>query len=493
MAFVDDYNTINFVDLPSETTPIDANNLNKMDKQIKKVTTSASAIDTELTDIRVGVDGVTYNTAGTAVREQVSSLKEDLGGLERKTLGKNFNLNLPSDLNPLDATANMPEEFATMWTRNVYPSGNNLVKNIIIKSNVNGSVKIYLAKQNYDSTATILKEDVFSVKQGLNTFVPNEEWVVNEYDKIIVEPLTSGAIVYGASTYDFTLRYYPSSNTFGTTSVYGGFVVNLNKMSLNYKTQNIKVVSKDGNCDFSTVTDAVKNSIDGDIIYVKNGVYENEIIEAWGKNISIIGEDKLRTIIENSTGTYSTPALEMSVGYLSNLTIHAKNKNVTSKDSNGWSDYALHVEDDSLYENSLCLDNVILISDNQSALGMGTRGNATIEFSECEFYSEDYLPIWFHDTVSSSKVGETIVKFKNCIAYSKNEDKIMRVGCQRLENQHTTLIFTNNVFCTENGKNELYKTISWDTGSVSEKGNFNLMGYDKSVLCYENNIADLNY
>lgn len=48
------------------------------------MTTSASAIDTELTDIRVGADGVTYNTAGTAVREQVSSLKEDLGNIYSK-------------------------------------------------------------------------------------------------------------------------------------------------------------------------------------------------------------------------------------------------------------------------------------------------------------------------------------------------------------------------------------------------------------------------
>ena len=60
MAFVDDYNPINFVDLPSETTPIDANNLNKMDKQIKKLTTFTSTIDPE------------------EVEDKLSKLKEDI-------------------------------------------------------------------------------------------------------------------------------------------------------------------------------------------------------------------------------------------------------------------------------------------------------------------------------------------------------------------------------------------------------------------------------
>lgn len=53
MAFVDDYSPINFVDLPNETTPIDAENLNKMDSQIKKLSTFASTTDPETTKDRL--------------------------------------------------------------------------------------------------------------------------------------------------------------------------------------------------------------------------------------------------------------------------------------------------------------------------------------------------------------------------------------------------------------------------------------------------------
>ena len=60
MAFVDDYNTINFVDLPSETTPIDADNLNKMDRQIKKLTTFASTTDNLGLSVVNGKVNITY-------------------------------------------------------------------------------------------------------------------------------------------------------------------------------------------------------------------------------------------------------------------------------------------------------------------------------------------------------------------------------------------------------------------------------------------------
>lgn len=73
MAFVDDYNPINFVNLPSETTPIDADNLNKMDKQIKKLTTFASTLSEERFVYGVHIDGTDSNPK-TRVRYLVDAV-----------------------------------------------------------------------------------------------------------------------------------------------------------------------------------------------------------------------------------------------------------------------------------------------------------------------------------------------------------------------------------------------------------------------------------
>lgn len=96
------YSRINWENKPSTNTPINAENLNKMDAGIAAVTASeeetASKVavlegrvdeittlpegsttgDAELADIRVGADGVTYQNAGTAVRTQITNVKNDL-------------------------------------------------------------------------------------------------------------------------------------------------------------------------------------------------------------------------------------------------------------------------------------------------------------------------------------------------------------------------------------------------------------------------------
>lgn len=78
MTFVDDYSPINFVDLPNETTPIDAENLNKMDSQIKKLSTFASTTDPETTENRL-----------SGLEEKTNSLKEDLSNKITKFYASN--------------------------------------------------------------------------------------------------------------------------------------------------------------------------------------------------------------------------------------------------------------------------------------------------------------------------------------------------------------------------------------------------------------------
>jgi len=61
-------------------------------------------------------------------------------------------------------------------------------------------------------------------------------------------------------------------------------------------------VDDDGPADFHTIQEAVNNATTGDIIYVYNGTYyENIVVD---KSVSLVGEDRdLTTIDGNRTGT----------------------------------------------------------------------------------------------------------------------------------------------------------------------------------------------
>ena len=48
--------------------------------------------DAELQDIRVGADGTTYSNAGTAVREQITDLKQDISDLGLSVVNGKLNI-----------------------------------------------------------------------------------------------------------------------------------------------------------------------------------------------------------------------------------------------------------------------------------------------------------------------------------------------------------------------------------------------------------------
>lgn len=99
-----------------------------------------------------------------------------------------------------------------------------------------------------------------------------------------------------------------------------------------------KIVAKDGSGDFTTIQEAINSSktfpYQRVIIEIKNGVYKEKVhVYSWNPHVSLIGEDKDKTIItyddyfdkinlgRNSTFHTSTVLVEGDDFYASNLSI----------------------------------------------------------------------------------------------------------------------------------------------------------------------------
>ena len=167
---------------------------------------------------------------------------------------------------------------------------------------------------------------------------------------------------------------------------------------------NMIVVSKENDGDYDTVTKAVENAKDGDVIIVKPGVYQGEVIKAWSKTITINGYDKANTIIVNDTGDYRTPPLEMCSGSLRNLTIIA---NRNPKGFDGTPAYAIHIENNNMENKTMEIDNCHIISHVNFAIGCGLRKGCLLDIknSRLESYSELQGGLYVHDTDVDSMVG----------------------------------------------------------------------------------------
>ena len=160
------------------------------------------------------------------------------------------------------------------------------------------------------------------------------------------------------------------------------------------------IVDKSGCGDFTNINEAVDWIPNGSIVTItlKKGVYEEVVnINARFEEFTMIGESKYECIIINRTGIYkNSPFLVSGNFHLKNLTFMMTLENVngwypTYDTSNGILDtypgYALHIDWSSYNPNELTyglVENCYLYSEAFPAVGMGTNGNQTVEFLNCE-------------------------------------------------------------------------------------------------------------
>lgn len=210
-------------------------------------------------------------------------------------------------------------------------------------------------------------------------------------------------------------------------------------------------VSADGKGQYKTISDACKNAKNGDTIYIYNGVYY-ENIDIRDKKLSLIGESKENCILISNNDSYDNPPLEISKGYVTNITIYAqrlKNQLLPQKYN---PPYGVHIDFDYETKNNLTFSNCKIISDWNAACGIGMRNGFSLLFINCDIRanaSNNMGAIFFHDSTNKDLRGKSNLTFNGCNITAHN--KVLTVLSLGFDD-HVNVLFKNNYFMSDNSK-----------------------------------------
>ena len=73
------------------------------------------------------------------------------------------------------------------------------------------------------------------------------------------------------------------------------------------------IVDINGNGDFTSISECVNNANNNEKIFIKNGTYNNEIINCNSKKLTLVGESKNNVIIKNTTGSYASAPIMLFI------------------------------------------------------------------------------------------------------------------------------------------------------------------------------------
>ena len=414
--------------------------------------------DAELTDIRVGADGVTYNTAGTAVREQVSSLKEDLVKHEEY-----FN------------TIAEPKDYI------------NLLDGIETKSGyINQGTGEIIEASGYTATVDYIPctpEDTIHFYGG----IPNGliRWAIYNNDK----SFNRGYFFYLDDNGEYNFNYIATSFNYLRFSCDGLSVLanyGTEKVPKTYKVKKDAlpeiagtydyIVAKDGSGNFTSVTEACNVAKAGESIYIKSGVYDNEVIVGtWSKKLYLVGESAKDTIIKNSLGDYNRPPIQIGSGYLKNITFYSEYTGTQERGTGATMSYAVHSESDNLSNDNLTIEDCILISDYAPSFGMGMRGGCNVTLKNCYLKGTYSGALLFHDADNVSFVGEQNISVIDCVLYDTNNSYCIIMQSQEREGTIVNLEMIRNRLKTNNAKT--YGTHNYYGGTGGENDYLGLINF----------------
>ncbi len=296
----------------------------------------------------------------------------------------------------------------------------------------------------------------------------------------------------GLTKYAISFCFYSSDTNQPVKAPSGGWSISLHKFGKPTPDYTYKIVDSKGQGDYKNVVDAVANESPGTVIIILPGTYEGTI-EAFKKNIILVGVDRETCLLKSYDGRYEKPVINGSCGFFTNLTLHSEYvKGVSNEIGTASGAYAFHCEDEYGVGKTLEFRNCTLISDFFPALGMGVRKDFTCIIDNCELINNqvagrgNYVPqgslgaLYFHDSTGAK--GDSYVIVKDSTLKSKQANALCPYSLIGLFDNADK----NKVYCTFINNN--IDGQIWDRNGNAFTKNFVLTKDSKG-----NNLDRLNY
>ncbi len=210
------------------------------------------------------------------------------------------------------------------------------------------------------------------------------------------------------------------------------------------------VVAKNRNTRFATVKAAVAAIGERGTVIVMPGTYTGNV-QAWGKNVNLIGVDRETCILENHSSSYSAPPLEISAGIVKNVTIKARGTNAEGRGAGNTEPgaYGVHVEDNGLYGNLLKFENCYIYSDYNSAVGMGMRGGCRVQFIDSHLKGKEF-GLFCHDSAGKNYSGVQNLSMIRCTIEGMQGSGAVRFDSQGTTGATVNVLFVDTVLKNQN-------------------------------------------
>lgn len=454
----------------------------------------------ETADIRVGADGVTYQSAGDSVRSQINKIKTEVNNLinfQSKTyLNDIITVTGEAGTSVLNIKANGTT--TANKTFQIFMDTNLTDKNFLLKPNTTYTISakrkggtyvdtraVSLILKRRDTLANVaiinLGQVILGTQQTVTFTTPN----LNKY---------YFEFVFATGSFNFNVDIVVNLIEGSTVSyeeysidINNGFKIKKDVELLKKKLGGVYniIVAKDGSGDYTTLTEAVDKAKDFDVIYVKNGIYENEIVKAWLKTVFIIGQSRSGVIIRNNTGAYATPPIEIGTGLLKDLTIHFKNDGATPSNKG----YSIHSESSVDNYDTFEIDNCNIISEWRQSWGMGMRG-------ETKYIARNTLfdgGVYFHDCQHSYRATKQEIFFDNCIITRNDTSAGLIFQDQQMPTAQVDVRFNRCLVKSKLGTNVIF--YKWDSANntvINATGFVDFPTWKLNDFSWGNSINQLN-